>query len=147
MKLISMTNYVLGKNKKYLKGDLSLASDCLDAITYYANFLKKPIELWMFIPCYLRDGIWMPYTKDTLLHTVELFNEFEQAKERVLFDGFHSIGGRDVEMINSDNWICFEDNEIMFENEFGQEIRLYVIEDLLELDFKLTNSAIKQLNL
>lgn len=147
MKLISMTNYVLDKNKKYLKGDLSLACDCLDTITYYANFLKKPIELWMFVPCYLRDGVWMPYKKDTLLSTLDLFNEFQQAQERVIFDEFRSIRERDVELINRDGWICFENNQIVFEDEFGHETRLYVVENLLEMDFKLTNSAIKQLNL
>jgi len=80
MKLISMTDFVLEQEDSYY-------NQRFFKIEKYAKFLKQPLELWMFVPCYFRDGIWISYAKDTLLNTIDLFNEWEQAKERCLFEG------------------------------------------------------------
>jgi hypothetical protein len=43
MKLISMTDFVLEQNNfKVFRNQ---------QILNYANFLKQPLELWMFVPC------------------------------------------------------------------------------------------------
>ena len=64
-KLISMTDYVLE----------------------YANFLKQPLELWMFVPCD-EDGSILEEPIETI-GGVEMYSKFyKQAKEKVIFKNF-----------------------------------------------------------
>lgn len=65
MELISMTDFVLEQKGDNLK---------------YAQFLKQPLNLGMFVPCV--DNEVFNYSK----HGNE--NEYQQAKERVLFEGY-----------------------------------------------------------
>ena len=92
MKLISMTDFVL-EQEKYL--DITNKKK-LELIINYANFLKQPLELWMFVPCD-EDGdvLEEPLYNDADLSCDELdsinnlVSEYHQAKERCLFDGFN----------------------------------------------------------
>lgn len=93
-KLIPMTDFVLEQSEKdeaLLSNNamvgIGTALDNYLIIKNYANFLKKPLKLSYFVPCYVRDGIEIPYTGNTDISSMELFKEFEEAKERVLFDG------------------------------------------------------------
>lgn len=95
MKLISMTDFVLEQNNK------TIPAICFkDCVLNYAKFLKQSLELWMFVPCdedgdvlveperyrhQLNFDEWEDrYDKKEVL-------EFQQAKERVLFEGFKII--------------------------------------------------------
>ena len=127
MKLISMTDFVLKEHKKTNWNSYNL-------IVNYANFLKQSLELWMFVACYLRDGIWIPYTKETLLNTMELFNEWEQAKGRCLFDGFEYDNRMEY----------WHDSNISFDEEFCENKK---IEDIVSYNLTLTPTAIKQIGL
>ena len=109
-----------------------------DIIIRYKNFLKQPLKLEMFIPCYYGNGFPIAYTKDTLVNSMKLLNEFEEAKERVLFKGFEHYLFRQADNIqHNKSRKCFS-----FPNYNG-----VIIEDLISLEVELTDSAIKQIGL
>ena len=102
----------------------------------YDALLKQPLKLEMFIPCYYRNGFPIAYTKDTLVNSMELLNEFEEAKERVLFKGFEHYLFRQADNIqHNKSRKCFS-----FPNYNG-----VIIEDLISLEVELTETAIKQI--
>ena len=116
--LISMTDYIIQQHEQ-----------CISSTgrTYnYAKFLKQPLELWMFIPCD-EDGnvLQVPIFKNTLNSDKHhsLWEEYRQAKERCLFE---ELSEKDAKFVLHAN-----------EN----------IEDLIEFNLQLTQTAIKQLGL
>lgn len=130
MKLTSMVDFVLEQRNLH-KGDIE---DFVDLICRYALFLKQHLELWMFVPCYLIDGIWIPYTKGTLLNTMKLFNEWEQAKERCFFEGFRI-----------ENGIIFTpENQVLIQKSLLEKM---TIENLIGLNHNLTKKVIKEIGL
>lgn len=62
MELISMTDFVLEQSES-IKSDMIGYGEFIDKVVNYANFLKQPLKLEMFVPC----------------------NDSEKAKEKVLF--------------------------------------------------------------
>ena len=130
-----MTDFVLEQRNSH-KGDME---DFADLICRYALFLKQPLELRMFVTCYLRDGIWNTYTKETLLNTGKLFNEWERAKERCLFEGFFDNGTGNAILQQSPNAMVID---MTF-------YRTKTIEDLLKskCTITLTKTALKQIGL
>ena len=54
MKLISMTDFVLEQSKKIMNCELTHL-ESHHQIVDYANFLKQPLKLEMFVPC---DALW-----------------------------------------------------------------------------------------
>ena len=95
MKLISMTDFVLEQNKK-----LKNAPDAYDQyckIVNYANFLKTPLSLGMFIPC---DENNKPLNEPSCMYIyqTQIFEctademyrcrKYLEAKEKVIFKGF-----------------------------------------------------------
>ena len=95
MKLISTTDFVIQKEKEYQFRD-----DCEFAyiVRKYANFLKQPLKLEMFVPCdeygnFLEEPCDYKYwIKDDENGAYEGQNEYmcikyQQAKEKVLFKG------------------------------------------------------------
>ena len=156
-KLQSMTDFVLDQYELD-KGSATFEKDCYN----YANFLKQPLEFWMFVPCKLIDGVWTilekplnynkwlrkelntPYDLDLIK-----YEQYKQAKERVLFDGFHLLGIEDniieIELKNADLWITFIGKKVVVTNQFSQQYSIYNIEDLIQEDLTLTETAIKQI--
>lgn len=61
-------------------------------ILNYAQLLKQPPELWMFVPCD-EDGKVMkePGTAPIYTHSLEYIEKYKQAKQRCLFEGFEII--------------------------------------------------------
>jgi len=91
MKLISMTDFVIEKEFGY--GNEVISSEQFTKlICNYVNFLKQPLEIWMFVPCKLVNGVWVVLVEKPLSpKTDENWNkwiEYQQAKDRVLFKGF-----------------------------------------------------------
>ena len=125
----------------------------LERIYKYANFIKQPLQLWMFVACYLRNGIWIPYTKETLLNTSELFNEWEQAKERCLFDGFEFTESQNFSTVNKiKNSVHWYTKDRLYlttkkENGYHSYFQLFTVEDLVQCDLQLTPTALKQIGL
>lgn len=158
MKLISMTDFVLGysQNSKtgYEAGYNALVG--LRIFKNYAQFLKQPLTLGMFVPCD-EDGNVLDSprnaNKDSLaydwLHEQYRYKEaiYQQAKERVLFERF-SV----KRFIDKDNPCYVVSNG---ENEVTFHIGLYTfskgvdfaktIEDLTHIQPTLTQTAIKQI--
>lgn len=89
MKLISMTAFVLEVfensfgTEKYNIIEWQSKCEGFDKITKYAQFLKQPLNLGMFIPCV--DGEIFNYSK----HGNK--KEFEDSAKKVIFSGFNVI--------------------------------------------------------
>ena len=116
MKLSSMTDFVLEQ------GGASVESDLFYFLcSNYAQFLKQPLTLGMFVPCV--DNEVFNYSK----HGGK--EQYKQAKERVLFEGFNQ------------DYIVIPTFLVNFKK---------TVEDLISisyLEITLTPSAIKQIGL
>jgi len=126
-------------------------------------FLSLKLEIWQFVPCKLVDGVWMVLSKpkgyDSYINW-EVFNppfeEYKQAKERCLFEGFE-LNQKDVSKLK--NIICITKNKIQitfFKKENGiflddlttnETFETRRIEGLVPHNLELTPTALKQLGL
>ena len=151
MKLISMADYVL-KQAGILKEEgmytKDLQSHTFHKYVTYANFLKTPLELGMFVPCdedgnvlkepkgfhdYM-EGVRMGLSfKGSYNETKE---QYQQAKERVIFEG--------AEM-DSLNIIMHGDKFVT--TKFRIEVAEETIEDMINHNLTLTPAKAKELNL
>lgn len=138
IKLLSMTEFVLEE------GNPS-NTDCqfADKVMAYANFLKQPLELWMFVPCD-KDGSVVEKPECSLDKECASPTcvKYQQAKERVLFEGF------EVRKMKGWNILDFPNNQYskdfsVFEDAFKE----LTIEDLIKYNLTLTPTAIKQIGL
>lgn len=124
MKLISMTDFVLEHKHMILSN-----SDKYIRIVKYANFLKQPLKLEMFV---------------------------SKNEENILFNGFeftdsqkYSVNNR-IKLsvspygLNDERLLLTKLNE---ENKFHTWLQLFTIEDLIQCNLELTLNAIKQLGL
>lgn len=121
------------------EGDVSLDSVRLNGIYRYASFLSKPLTLGMFVPCD-EDGNVLEEPIETI-GGVELYNEqYQQAKKRVLFEGFtfddenNLLNFKDdsLSLLWSEDYNCFVDD--YFLSNFYK-----TIEDLIPLNLTLIN--------
>lgn len=155
MKLISNTSFgefCKSKEKEFPTRNVYL--DWYEEIrTNYDSFLKQSLNLGMLVPCD-QDGnvLKMPNPNNFILDEVingkykELKDNYINAKERVLFEGF-CINGE------YENTITLEYENIYIE--FYKEHGLFIcgnnvlinIEDLSNYELQLTESAIKQIGL
>jgi hypothetical protein len=133
MKLISMTDFVLEEVKNWHANSPTI-------IINYANFLKQPLELWMFVPCD-EDGNVISESYNDEQHVIIQHLEYAEAKERCLFEGFEIDGGIVWHKAGLDNTLFI----------FGLcEDKYKTIEDLVSSRFPnliLTPTAIKQIGL
>jgi len=127
------------------------------------NFGKQPLKLWMFVPCD-EDGnvLEVPkhygkkYTEDITEKELILHEEFVQAKERCLFEGFRvdyfDLGGAVIDKNSSFQivkeyfQICIYKSKpdyFIWNNKNGKEHP--TIEDLVKYNLELTPTASKQL--
>ena len=145
-KLIGMVDFVCENTYKW------------ELILNYANFLKQPLELGMFVPCD-EDGnlIEHPRPIEGDLGNIiykDLFYKYKQAKERVLFEGFQYCESQKngielnlqlfISPYTKDGRIYLTKKET---NGYHSWFQLFTIEDLVQCDLTLTDSAIKKLGL
>tara|TARA_R110001632_G_scaffold109066_4_gene219199 strand:+ start:451 stop:915 length:465 start_codon:yes stop_codon:yes gene_type:complete len=148
MKLIKCSDYVI-EQKKVLKRSLSLDDYFLN-IDSYANFLKRPLELGMFIPCDKDGNVlkelerfehYQKYGEFGLIkgYEFQMCKQYQEAKERVIFEGNweHSRDDRYTHM----NWMTDMDSPTDRIGRHEMHIRMHeckTIEDLTELGLTLT---------
>jgi hypothetical protein len=143
MKLISMVAFIrLNEIQE---------SDFYYPITQaYANFLNQSLTLRMFIPCDLEGNVltnpidnkdWSNWTD---AERSEICDAWEQAKERVLFEGFEI--DEDGNITNGDLSYEVRDGKVMQDLDFGL-FPYSLVEDMDDCNLILTESAIKQIGL
>jgi len=155
MKLISMKDFVLEQDNIKNVNDAIKFNNCLN----YANFIKKPLKLEMFVPCSNENGL--PLSLEGLIDSgfvldeIE-FNEYEQAKEKVLFEGFEFFDNPKNclnNMLGDYGVFKYGDGFGITTHEKGKCYHSYfciiTIEDLIRIEkgISLTQNALKQLGL
>jgi hypothetical protein len=145
-KLIPMTDFVL----EQVKRKVSIISHMI-CIEDYANFLKQPLELWMFVPCdkegnvleepksdYKPIAFWNAGEVDE--KTNDLYREYQEAKDRVLFEGFEvDYSSKPLQIIKSDCMPHFLPDNL--------KIGRKTVEHLVKYNLELTPAVIKQIGL
>lgn len=151
MKLISMTDFVLEQEKKWnyestgIENSIRKYKDVVFSQYKYANFLKQPLKLEMFVPCDADGNVLekpeehFPTGNNNLEEQIfAKQKQYQKAKEKVLFEGW---------------FIHFEDCVFKLKDGCFSIIDLdsnYTIEDFCENEEEsriLTQNAIKQLGL
>jgi len=137
-----MTDFVLSKDSTL--------------IYKYANLLKQPLELCMFVPC-SEDGNVLEhpnYIKGE--RTSQFYNdkmdEYKQAKDRCLFDRFEFTETHMKGIDSNLNLFVFPYGNNRFgltkkQEAFRTWFQLFNIEDLVQCDLQLTPTAQKQIGL
>lgn len=154
MKLISMTDFVLEQDSR--QG----ISKMLSKILSYAEFLKQPLTLGMFVPVddygvvleepNEKEQEGTPFEKP--FTPSKEYLTYQKAKGKVLFEGFECmhLGFSTIVIQREENVddrfisIDFYRTHKVFEI---KGIEHKTIDDLINYDLKLTESAIKQIGL
>lgn len=149
MKLISMTDFVLEQEKLYPCSDLKdyneINEKVLNAIINYAQFLKQPLKLEMFVPCdedgnFLEEPIFHePNNENEIGNYEKLIEEYYEAKDKVLFDNYLVIKKSNYSVVidshGRDVWLSWNQSK--------------TIESLINevTEVSLTPNAIKKIGL
>jgi len=104
----------------------------------YANFLKQPLNLSMFVPCDLEGNV---LEEDGLMPSYERL-QYLEAKERVLFEGIEFVEAKQ-EGHHSFVRICKSLSTINYPSFWLRN----TVEDLIPYNLKLTTTALKQIGL
>jgi hypothetical protein len=130
MKLISMTDFVLNETNRP-----TTLSESFQKCVTYANFLKQPLKLEMFVPCDEDGNILEDITGQGMIpFYVEKAHRFLTAKEKVLFEGFEIYGNGDL----YNQFVTFDSDRLEIMN----------VENLItdfQYSFNLTPNAIKRI--
>ena len=143
MKLISMTSFVLKQNKILETYVNHLRKPLFERCVNYANFLKQPLKLEMFVPCdedsdilHEPEGYEQRLPNMMTEYNDEIYR-YKQAKEKVLFEGF--------EITDETEFLISKYGFSLYFN----QIEDFNIEHLLTWsnEIQLTENAIKQIGL
>ena len=135
MKLISMTDFVLEQSKlKFTNSGRWDEARWYNSLKY-ANFLKQPLTLGMFVSCDDGNVLEIPTkenSNNTIDHDTKLM-DYNDSKSKVLFNGFYVTYS--------------SDNKIYLENEKGQTVFFWkknqsakTIQDLIPYNLDLSVS-------
>jgi len=133
MKLISMIDFVLEQDKEFKP-----TRTYRKLILNYANFLKQPLELWMFVPCNDNGNVLEEPFEDNLYD----IQEYQQAKERCLFANFRMSGK--ILWIEESLFMISENYNRSFKNYGNIEM---ILNKYLIKDIELTKTAEKLIGL
>lgn len=155
-RLIGMTDFVLAETKLWSGNEnesYEIAKSCLK----YAQFLKQPLELWMFVPCKLVYGVWVVLEEPECGLKEKCASppcvEYQKAKERCLFEGFEYCESQSKGMLLKLNLFVspYTDNRLYLTKKehsgYHSWFQLFTIEYLVQCNLELTPTAIKQLEL
>lgn len=141
MKLISMTKFVFEQEHNVIKFDYNELHEFKTRISRYADFLKQPLTLGMFVPCDADGNVLEEVKCNKECESCDCMYEhdlYQEAKDKVLFEGFELSGN-----IES-SWIFH------LNGEFPRIIPKTANIDFLTMRYKglvLTESAKKNLGL
>jgi len=155
MKLISMTDFVLSVVNADRPCD---RGKMLDEIGLYAEFLKQPLKLEMFVPCddegnVLEEPIYTTNHSDECYcrrceeetkRCSDLQDQYKKAKEKVLFE----FDGGLTLLRNKENFFIIEDKNGVYYRVLKNKTKAN-IERLFKfsVDITLTPNATKQIGL
>lgn len=153
MKLIKCSDYVIEQSGCFPDGgDIGTQIAVkLDKVEAYAKFLKRPLELGMFIPTD-KEGNVLEYKDINHCQDIKEWAKYQEAKDRVLFKGFEVLDFKETFssgligvgfMIADNNPFCvFWKSKYL---DWYLSKGIYTIEDLVTYKLELTESAVKQL--
>jgi len=164
-KLISMTERVLYEMKIFNNAcyddELSALMVLKQDLENHANFLSQKLELWMFVPCKLVEGVWVVLEFPILkgIPRNASFNakyqndrqEYQEAKDRVLFEGWvimQRVGDSIVIFNDKSDIIEFINDKIWIFDEYQGNIinELCFCSEKENIPFLLTPNAQKQIS-
>jgi len=133
-RLISMTDFVISMREDKEKDNIRKFWAC----ERYANFLKQPLTLGMFVPCDLDGNVLEEskcdcYTEYDREGCSENCSGYVNAKNRCLFEGKFDVRS--------------EGNPFVRLNNIEFHLHGLTIERLVTFDLQLTQTALKQLGL
>ncbi|MCT4153225.1 hypothetical protein HZP59_18510 [Elizabethkingia anophelis] len=152
-KLIPMTDFTLQKCK-FLEiesnDDLKLNMEshfALLSIRRYAQFLKQPLALWMFVPCDENNvplekpvapkNFWESDEQDSQLWAQYQYDidMYEKAKSRVIFEGFRIVDFEEhqIESLKHTSYLQWDDIDLISKKDWEEEWNFedYTVEFLL----------------
>jgi hypothetical protein len=145
-RLITMTDFVLGEVNTPLGGQQVASIRHVEGEKYrkiyrYANFLKQPLKLSLFVPCDEEGNVLEEPSKKIYpasMSYAQSINsdlvQYQQAKSRVIFEGF----------IVKDGLTVCDENSILhifwnYEGKWVLSKGLETIEDLVKFNLELKN--------
>ncbi len=164
MKLISMTDFVLEQignhdcntNKDSEYNDLFVFKNTIEN---YAKFLKQPLTIGMFVPCDRKGNFltepktYQDWLKAMKIDEMNCFAQgyggcakFDEAKERVLFEG-KRLDKYEVfeDCVILNDRIIFSKSGKVFAIHKSEEYK--TVEGIVSYDLEITPTALKQIGL
>ena len=148
-----MTDFVLQEEKKGMQNtDRPLR---FERILKYAKFLKQPLTLSMFVPCDYDGNVleepkyWnKKYNDDIPESELILCEEYRQAKERVIFEGFEGRYSESGYQVSNENiLIVFYDAGYIVTYKACFDYKTETIESVIQFNLTITPNAVKKYQL
>ena len=134
MKLIAMTDYVKFIEEQGNINIILTQSEKHEKCLRYANFIKQPLTLGMFVPCDLHgNALEKPTTED-----LEAYRKYQQANGRVVFKD--CVYDHDIKTVRPP-----KEYADMFYNRKNDYDTKLLIEDVIKYNLTLTKNATKLL--
>lgn len=144
IRLISMTDFVLEQMENVMLDGTGVVSA---RIGNYANFLKRPLKLEMFVPCDENGNVLDP---SDVFKSCEKGFLYGKAKERVLFKGFVFEESQKEALENNTQLSVSIYSKKSFyvthrlNGKWHTWFALKTVEDLIKCKIELSETAIKQ---
>lgn len=153
-KLTSTTDFVINEFVPSIESDFESLYKFHKKVAAYAEFLKQPLTLGMFVPCDENDKLLYPpierlqYGGGYAMSETEI-EEYKKAQGKILFKGFELIGFIDNTAASS-TWIFKYKNHERYSIEHSFKGYRLNIESLISRfrdNYELTESALKKIGL
>jgi hypothetical protein len=164
MKLIPLSDFVLGQEKAHFYGQTEWSTIC-ERIINYTKFLKQPLTLGMFVP-YDEGGNVLEEPKNDDLNSSffqkqQYFNDlnkYDEAKENVIFKGILKINKEPykstkrhlIDLVSGEKFMRIYTELTYWTGEIDREYfdgKNLKVEDLIKYDLTLTPSALEAIGI
>lgn len=159
MKLISGTKFLLERYEAWENDnnpDLQASARYIYSTSNYAKLLEKYLKLEMFVPCDEDYNVFIePNILDHRYSGIDIndfepdLKEYQQAKEKVLFEGWYFDAEADnfIYLKNKDLMLIFDKLSNEFELISNYFYIIETVEDLAQFNLTLNQSAINKFEL